>query len=152
LLNCKTHIHFWQRFYMSNITNIHEDFFLYHLYSKQTVRFRSYLHNMDFTICTSTHILWGWWNKQGWDGLGMHNNEKYLKILLNFSWDTERTEHPGRPVRGTVVHINMNPHEGGFQGVTRMHAAQNKVIWLSTVNTIMDFFCNFQVRHPRCVV
>jgi hypothetical protein len=41
-------------------------------------------------------------------------------------------------MRGTVVHIDMNPHKGGFEGFTRKHAAQNKVKWRSTVNTIMD--------------
>jgi len=132
LFNCNPYTHFWQKCYMSKITNIHEDFFLCHQYSKQTVHLRSYLHNTNFTIWTSTQILSGWWNKQGWDGLGMQHNEKCVKSVLNFSWDT------GRPVRGTVVHINMNPHKEGFEGVTRIHVVQNKVKWRSAVNTIMD--------------
>jgi len=36
-----------------------KDFFLCHQHSKQTVRFGRYLHNIDFTICTSTQILSG---------------------------------------------------------------------------------------------
>jgi len=70
----------------------------------------------------------------------MQHNEKYVKSVLNFSWDTVHNEHPGRPVLGTVVHINMNPHTVGFEGVTRLHVAQNKVNWCTTVNTIRDDF------------
>jgi len=70
----------------------------------------------------------------------MQHNEKYVKSVLNFGWDTVHNEHPGRLMHGTVVHINMNPHKGGFQVVTRLHIAQNKVNLWTTVDTIMDDF------------
>jgi hypothetical protein len=109
LFNCNPYTHFWQKCYMTKITNIHEDFFLCHQYSKQTVRLRSHLHNTNFTIWTSTQILSGRSHKKGLDWLGMQHNDKYVKSVLNFSWDTRR------PVRGTMVHINMNPHKGDLR-------------------------------------
>jgi hypothetical protein len=61
----------------------------------------------------------------------MQHKDKYVNCVLDFSRDTENNEHPGRQVRGTVVHINMSPHKGGFEGVTRMYVAQNIVEWRS---------------------
>ena len=90
-------------------------------------------------ICTPNQILFGWSNREEWDGRGTQHVWVRAEVYTGFWWgylrERRHLEDPGVDGR---IKIKMDLQEVGRAGMNWIHLAPDRDRWRALVNAVMN--------------